>query len=80
MTVIIHDRFKKEWLKPDYSNTTKVEEALKEEYITSKVAAILRGVLERAQNPYITEPSTEDINLLKQLYSQGNNSIESNYY
>lgn len=64
-------RFKKEWLIPDYSDTTKVEEALKEEYITSKVAAILHGVLERAKNPYTTEPSTEDINLLKQLYSQG---------
>ena len=48
-----------------------MEEALKEEYITSKVAAILHGVLERAKNPYTTEPSTEDINLLKQLYSQG---------
>ena len=67
----MHNRFKKEWLKPEYSDVMKVEDALREEYIGKKVADVLRGILERAENRYITEPSTEDINLLKELYSQG---------
>lgn len=69
MTVFSVNRFRKEWL-------VDVEKTLKE---GNKVAAVLHGILERTKNPYVTEPSKEDIDLLKQLYSHGKYSFFARY-
>ena len=69
------NRFKKEWLMDEYSNKTDIQQALNDGYIGKKPAAVLLGIIERAKNPYVTEPSKEDIDLLKRLYSHGKYSL-----
>ena len=54
-----------------YSDTAKVDEALNEGDISKKAADVLCGIIEQAGDPYVTAPSTDDIDQLVKLYSYG---------